>query len=87
MLLDASKAFDIVEYVNLFKQLKDRNMCPILLILLMNMHVNRKIQVRWNNVLSSQHNISNGVKEGGCLFANLFSVYDYLLIANHVIVI
>ena len=27
LLLDASKAFDIVEYVKLFKMLKDMNMC------------------------------------------------------------
>ena len=31
LLLDASKAFDRVEYVKLFKMLKDRNMCPIVL--------------------------------------------------------
>ena len=80
LLLDASKAFDRVEYVKLFKMLKDRNMCPIVLRLLMNMYVNQKIQVRWNNLLSSQHNISNGVKQGGCLSPNLFSVY-----VNHLI--
>ena len=70
LLLDASKAFDRVEYVKLFKMLKDRNMCPVVLRLLMNMYVNQKIQVRWNNLLSSQHNISNGVKQGGCLSPN-----------------
>ena len=80
LLLDASKAFDRVEYGKLFKMLKDRNMCPIVLRLLMNMYVNQKIQVRWNHLLSSQHNISNGVKQGGCLFPNLFSVY-----VNHLI--
>ena len=80
LLLDASKAFDRVEYVKLFKMLKYRNMCPIVLRLLMNMYVNQKIQVRWNNLLSSQHNISNGVKQGGCLSPNLFSVY-----VNHLI--
>ena len=77
LLLDASKAFDEVE---LFKMLKDRNMCPIVLRLFMNMYVNQKIQVRWNHLLSSQHNIRNGVKQGGCLSPNLFSVY-----VNHLI--
>ena len=80
LLLDASKAFDKVEYVKLFKMLKDRNMCPIVSRLLMNMYANQKIQIRWNNLLSSQHNISNGVKQGGCLSPNLFSVY-----VNHLI--
>ena len=41
LLLDASKAFDRVEYVKLFKMLKYRNMCPIVLRLLMNMYVNQ----------------------------------------------
>ena len=80
MLLDASKDFDRVEYVKLCKMLKDRNMCPIVLRLLMNMYVNQKIQVRWNNLLSSQHNISNSVKQGGYLSPNLSSVY-----VNHLI--
>ena len=48
----------------------------------MNMYVNQKIQVRWNNLLSSQHNISTGVKQGGCLSPNLFSVYVNHLITN-----
>ena len=56
-------------------------MCPIVLRLLMNMYVHKKIQVRWNNVLSSHHNISNGMKQGGCLSPNLFSVY-----VNHEII-
>ena len=37
-------------------------------------------QVRWNNLLSSQDNICYGVKQGGCLSPNLFSVY-----VNHLI--
>ena len=63
LLLDASKVLDRVEYVKLFKMVKDRNICPIVLRLLMNMYVNQKIQVRWNNLLSSQYHISNGVKQ------------------------
>ena len=31
LLLDASKAFDRVEYNQLFNSLRDRNMCPIVL--------------------------------------------------------
>ena len=57
-------------------------MYPIVLRLLMNMYVNQKIQVRWNNLLSSQHNISNGVKQGGCLSPKLFSVYVNQLITK-----
>ena len=42
LLLDASKAFDRVQYVKLLKMLKDSNMCPIVLRLVMNMNVNQK---------------------------------------------
>ena len=37
LLLDASKAFDRVEYVNLFSDLRERKLCAIVLRLLMNM--------------------------------------------------
>ena len=75
LLLDASKAFDRVEYVRLFRTLSDRNMCPIVLRLLMNMYINQSFQVKWNNIISSQSHVSNGVKQGGCLSPTLFSVY------------
>ena len=50
-------------------------MCPIVLRLLINMYINQKIRVNWNNVLSKQYCISNGVKQGGCLSPTLFSIY------------
>ena len=75
LLLDASKAFDRVEYVRFFRTLSDRNMCPIVLRLLMNMYINQSFQVKWNNIISSQSDVSNGVKQGGCLSPTLFSVY------------
>ena len=75
LLLDASKAFDRVEYVKLFTILRDWKLCPIVLRLLMNMYINQTIQVRWNNTLSNVCGISNGVKQGGCLSPTLFSLY------------
>ena len=39
LLLDASKAFDRVEYIKLFNTLRDRKMCPLVLRLLMNMYI------------------------------------------------
>ena len=54
LLLDASKAFDRVKYVRLFRTLRDRNMCLTVLRLLMNMYVNQSFQVKWNNIISSQ---------------------------------
>ena len=44
--LDASKAFDRVEYVNIFNTLRYRNLCPIVLRIIINMYVNQVIQIK-----------------------------------------
>lgn len=75
LLLDASKAFDRVEYVKLFNLLRDRSVCPVILRLIMNMYINQKIQIKWNNLLSNKDCITNGVKQGGVLSPMLYSVY------------
>ena len=41
LLLDASKAFDRVEYMKLFNTLRDRKMCPFVLHLLINTSINK----------------------------------------------
>ena len=46
LLLDASKAFDHVEYVKLFNILRDRGLCPIVLRLIINMYTNQELQVK-----------------------------------------
>ena len=73
LLLDASKAFDRVEYVKLFNTLRHRKMCPVVLRMLVNMYINQQIQVKWNNAISKQSNIKNGVKQGGCLSPSLLT--------------
>ena len=45
LFLDASKAFDRLNYVTLFNKLLQRKMCPITIRLLLNMYLNQKIQV------------------------------------------
>ena len=68
LLLYASKAFDRVEYVKLFSDLRERKLCPIVLSLLMNMCVNQCLHVRWNALVSDRFSFANGVKQGGfCL--------------------
>ena len=74
LFLDASKAFDQVEYVKLFNTLRDSKMCPVVLRLLMNIYINQQTQVKWNNAIFKQSNVKNGVKQGGCLSPSL-SVY------------
>ena len=81
LLLDASKAFDRVEYIKLlFRTLRDRKVCPVVLRLIMNMYINQSIQVKWNSIVSSNCDIYNGVKQGGCISPTFFSVYINKLI-------
>ena len=74
LLLDASKAFDCVEYVKLFTMLRHRKNSPIVLKLLMTMYNNQQIQVEWNNMIFQTCTISNGVKGEGCMSPTLFSI-------------
>ena len=80
LLLDASKAFDRVEYVNLFNKLRERKLCPIVLRLLMNIYVNQSLQVRWNSMISEKFSIANGVKQGGVLSPISFSILVLLVL-------
>ena len=80
VLLDASKAFDTVQYVKLFRLLLSRKLCPIVLRCLLNLYTNQQIRVRWCNFTTHPSGITNGVKQGGVLSPVLFTVYiDELL--------
>ena len=73
--LDASKAFDRVDFCKLFRKLLERNISPIIVRLLINMYINQKNLVRYNQSHSSLFDISNGVKQGGVLSPTLFCIY------------
>ena len=80
LLLDASKAFDRVNYIKLFKKLLDKGMCPLTVRLLFNIYTKQKLQVKWNNCVSSEFLVTNGVRQGGVLSPLLFGIYvDELL--------
>ena len=79
--LDATKAFDRVSYSKLFELLVRRGTCPLTVRFLLKMYLMQKIRVKWNNDLSDEYPISNGVKQGGVLSPILFAVYlDELLL-------
>ncbi len=80
LLLDASKAFDKVNYVKLFHLLLERGVDPITVRCLLYMYTNQHVDVMWNNHRSSHFPTSNGVKQGGVLSRILFGLYiDELL--------
>ena len=75
VMLDASKAFDRVNYCKLFRKLINRKMCPLFIRLLIHMYTNQKLNVNWNGSLSADFKVSNGVRQGGILSPMLFGIY------------
>ncbi len=75
LLLDASKAFDQVNYCKLFRLLLDRDFCPMYSRLLLNMYTNNKLCIRWQYEFSETYTATNYVKQGGVISPILFCVY------------
>ena len=71
--MDASKAFDRLYHIELFRLLSERAACPLILRLLFNMYRKQRIQVRWGDSLSDMFSMSNGVKQGAVLSPVLFT--------------
>ena len=75
LLLDATKAFDIVSFKDLFDLLLDKNVCLKIVQLLYYIYTNQLCHVKWGGKNSASFPISNGVKQGGVISALLFSLY------------
>ena len=73
-LLDATKAFDRVNYMNLFGLLRDRNVSGVVIRYLLDSFSRQYVFTRWNNVLSNvihMETVLNRVK----FYLRFFSVY------------
>ena len=80
MLLDASKAFDHVHYIKLFKLFIKRGICPVTARFLLNLYTNQKLCIKLGARVSPTFSVSNGVKQGDVLSLIFFCVYmDELL--------
>ena len=75
LLLDASKAFDRVNFIKLFEKMLKKGMCPLTVRLLLNMYTEQKLQVKWNDILSDKFEVTNGVRQGGVLSPLFYSLY------------
>ena len=75
LVLDATKAFDRLNYCKLFRVLLSRNINPLICRLLLNMYLNQTLRVRWGDSFSESFTVSNGVKQGGVISPILYCVY------------
>ena len=75
MLLDASQAFDRVNYEKLFSTLINRGLCPVAVRLLLNIYTHQKMCIQWYSHVTDKFTIVNGVKQGGVLSPTLFTNY------------
>lgn len=73
--LDATKAFDRVQYSKLFKLLISREVCPLIIRFILNIYLISSAVVKWNEMESKAFSISNGVKQGAVISAPLFALY------------
>ena len=80
LLLDATKAFDRVQYSKLFKMLINRGVCMLVVRLQINMYLVNCAVIGWNSDVSSEFEVKNGVKQGGVLSPHFFGIYTPFLI-------
>ena len=73
--LDASKAFDRVNHVTLFKKLLGLGTPAFLVRILCFWYSQQRLVVRWGNTISEPFGVTNGVRQGGILSPHLFNVY------------
>ena len=79
--MDMSKAFDMVEWGELFRTLLDRGVDPIFLRLILFIYSNQQCDVRWCGKYSQRFSVKNGVRQGGVSSGTFFAIYiDKLLV-------
>ena len=79
--MDMSKAFNMVEWGELFRTLLDRRVDLIFLRLILFIYSNQQCDVKWSGKYSSRFAVSNGVRQGGVSSGIFFAVYiDKLLV-------
>ena len=80
--LDASKAFDLVKYDKLFDCLKEQNICPLIMKMLITMYEFNNLNIEKGNKTSENIPMTNGVKQGGFISPILFNIYLMPLFTN-----
>jgi hypothetical protein len=81
-MLDATKAFDRVEYCKLVRLLLVKKLPPIIIRALLQMYLSYFAQVAWSGTISKRFRVTNGVRQGAILSSILFCVYFDVLLNN-----
>ena len=73
--LDASKAFDRLDFWFLCDKLVKKHVTLFIIKLLCFWYTHQTMSVRWSDAISTQFTVANGVKQGGIVSPILFNVY------------
>ena len=73
--MDLSKAFDMVEWTELFITLMERGVEPVFLRVLLYVYQNHQCNIKWGGKFSQRFSVNNGVRQGAVSSPLLFSVY------------
>jgi hypothetical protein len=73
--MDLSKAFDLVEWISMFKLLQEKGVSPIFVRILLFIYKNQTCDVKWNTSYSHRFSVVNGVRQGAVSSPLLFSIY------------
>ena len=73
--VDLSKAFDSIDHTILIRKLEQYGIRGTPICLLKSYLTGRKQAVYWDNVVSSLHDVTNGVPQGSILGPLLFLLY------------
>ena len=74
-MLDATKAFDRVEYCKLIRSLLTKRLPVIIVRFLLNIYLFQATRVAWNGCNSQCITVVNGVRQGAVLSPVLFCIY------------
>ena len=73
--MDMSKAFDMVNWFELYTTLRQRKINPLILRLMLRIYQTQKCNVMWNCEKSSSFKVSNGVRQGSIISSIFFAIY------------
>jgi len=73
--VDASKPFDRVNHMALFRKLRERKLPYCVISVIQNWYSKLYSVVRWNSVFSSSFRVTCGVRQGWILSPVLFNLY------------